>query len=76
MSLLYIFAINLHFKFYLVNKIIFYLLFFIPFLSMAQPADKMETRKVKAARDDARIKKMQKDAEQGACNMEDIAMEW
>jgi len=66
MSLLYIFAINLHLKFYLVNKIIFYLLFFIPFLSMAQPADKKETRKEKAAREDARIKKMQKDAEQGA----------
>ncbi len=48
------------------KKIIIYLLFFIPFLSIAQSTDKKETRKEKAAREDARIKKMQKDAEQGA----------
>lgn len=66
MSLLYIFAINLHLKFYLVKKIIIYLLFFAPFLSTAQSTDKKEIRKEKAAREDARIKKMQKDAEQGA----------
>jgi hypothetical protein len=66
MSLRYIFAINLHLKLYLVKKIIIYLLFFVPFLSIAQSVDKKETRKEKAAREDARIKKMQKDAEQGA----------
>jgi len=49
-----------------VKKIIIYLLFFAPFLSTAQSIDKKETRKEKAAREDARIKKMQKDAEQGA----------
>lgn len=48
------------------KKIIIYLLFFIPFLSISQSTDKKETRKEKAAREDARIKKMQNDAEQGA----------
>ena len=41
------------------KKIIIYLLFFIPFLSISQSTDKKETRKEKAAREDARIKKMQ-----------------
>lgn len=66
MSLLSIFAINLHLKFYLVKKIIILLLLFTPFLVISQSVNKKETRKEKQAKIDAKIKKMQNEAEQGA----------
>jgi hypothetical protein len=62
MSLLYIFAINLHLKFNLVNKFIFSLLLILPFLGFSQK----ETRKEKNAKINERIKKMQRESEAGA----------
>jgi hypothetical protein len=66
MSLLYIFAINLQLKFYLLKKIIILLFFGTPFLAISQTPEKKETRRERQAKIDARIRKMQSEAEQGA----------
>jgi len=49
-----------------VSKIILFLLFSIPIVSISQSSEKKETRKERIAKINARIKKMQQEAEQGA----------
>lgn len=48
------------------KKIIVALTFLIPFLSIAQATEKKETRKERIARENAKVKKMQTEAEKGA----------
>jgi hypothetical protein len=65
MSLFCNFAINLHFKLYLLKKII-YLLLFAPIIAVSQSVDKKETRKERIAKTNEKVKKMQSESEEGA----------